>query len=50
MSLGTIGVAGICERLATNFNVWKAGFPDLFVWNPLSNEVRSKKSIDSVIH
>jgi len=31
--LGVEGVVGICERLIYNFPLWKAGFPDLIVWN-----------------
>lgn len=31
--LGTQGVIGICKRLIDNFKLWKAGFPDLIVWN-----------------
>ncbi|XP_011861441.1 PREDICTED: fanconi-associated nuclease 1-like isoform X2 [Vollenhovia emeryi] len=31
--LGVEGVVGICERLIYNFSLWKAGFPDLIVWN-----------------
>ncbi|XP_076763622.1 fanconi-associated nuclease 1 [Xylocopa sonorina] len=31
--LGTDGVVGICKRLVENFKLWKAGFPDLIVWN-----------------
>ncbi|XP_012532751.2 fanconi-associated nuclease 1 [Monomorium pharaonis] len=31
--LGVEGVIGICERLIYNFSLWKAGFPDLIVWN-----------------
>ncbi|KAG7210360.1 hypothetical protein KM043_011895 [Ampulex compressa] len=31
--LGTEGVIGICKRLIDNFKLWKAGFPDLFLWN-----------------
>lgn len=40
MCLGASGVSGICEKLATNFLLWRSGFPDLFVWNPLSNECK----------
>ncbi|KAK9307123.1 hypothetical protein QLX08_002448 [Tetragonisca angustula] len=31
--LGTQGVIGICKRLIDNFKLWRAGFPDLIVWN-----------------
>ncbi|XP_011701895.1 PREDICTED: fanconi-associated nuclease 1-like [Wasmannia auropunctata] len=31
--IGVEGVVGICERLIHNFTLWKAGFPDLIVWN-----------------
>ncbi|XP_018350909.1 PREDICTED: fanconi-associated nuclease 1-like isoform X2 [Trachymyrmex septentrionalis] len=31
--LGVKGVVGICERLIHNFSLWKAGFPDIIVWN-----------------
>ncbi|CAL7933255.1 unnamed protein product [Xylocopa violacea] len=31
--LGTNGVVGICKRLIENYKLWKAGFPDLIVWN-----------------
>ncbi|KAG5329838.1 FAN1 nuclease, partial [Acromyrmex charruanus] len=31
--LGVKGVVGICERLIHNFPLWKAGFPDIIVWN-----------------
>ncbi|CAD1470795.1 unnamed protein product, partial [Heterotrigona itama] len=31
--LGTRGVIGICKRLIDNFKLWRAGFPDLIVWN-----------------
>ncbi|XP_076183360.1 fanconi-associated nuclease 1 [Ptiloglossa arizonensis] len=31
--LGVQGVIGICKRLIENFKLWKAGFPDLIVWN-----------------
>ncbi|KYN02574.1 PREDICTED: fanconi-associated nuclease 1-like [Cyphomyrmex costatus] len=31
--LGVKGVIGICERLIHNYSLWKAGFPDLIVWN-----------------
>jgi len=31
--LGVEGIVGICERLIYNFPLWKAGFPDLIVWN-----------------
>ncbi|XP_034191993.2 fanconi-associated nuclease 1 isoform X1 [Osmia lignaria lignaria] len=31
--LGVQGVVGICRRLVENFKLWKAGFPDLIVWN-----------------
>ncbi|XP_018370527.1 PREDICTED: fanconi-associated nuclease 1-like isoform X2 [Trachymyrmex cornetzi] len=31
--LGVKGVVGICEPLIHNFSLWKAGFPDLLVWN-----------------
>ncbi|EZA59668.1 Fanconi-associated nuclease [Ooceraea biroi] len=31
--LGVEGVVGICERLMHNFLLWRAGFPDLIVWN-----------------
>ncbi|XP_060828219.1 fanconi-associated nuclease 1-like [Bombus pascuorum] len=31
--LGTQGVIGICKRLIDNFKLWKAGFPDLIVWD-----------------
>ncbi|XP_047357457.1 fanconi-associated nuclease 1-like isoform X1 [Vespa velutina] len=31
--LGTENVIKICERLIHNFTLWKAGFPDLVIWN-----------------
>ncbi|XP_039306168.1 fanconi-associated nuclease 1 [Solenopsis invicta] len=31
--LGVEGVVGICKRLIHNFSLWRAGFPDLIVWN-----------------
>ncbi|XP_078035717.1 fanconi-associated nuclease 1 isoform X2 [Augochlora pura] len=31
--LGVQGVARICKRMAENFKLWSAGFPDLIVWN-----------------
>ncbi|KAL2740672.1 fanconi-associated nuclease 1-like isoform X1 [Vespula squamosa] len=31
--LGTENVIKICERLIHNYTLWKAGFPDLIVWN-----------------
>ncbi|XP_018306872.1 fanconi-associated nuclease 1 isoform X2 [Mycetomoellerius zeteki] len=31
--LGVKGVVGICERLIHNYSLWKAGFPDIIVWN-----------------
>ncbi|KZC05801.1 Fanconi-associated nuclease 1 [Dufourea novaeangliae] len=31
--LGVEGVVGICKRMLDNFKLWKAGFPDLIVWN-----------------
>ncbi|XP_020291631.1 fanconi-associated nuclease 1-like [Pseudomyrmex gracilis] len=31
--LGVEGIVGICERLIHNFILWRAGFPDLIVWN-----------------
>ncbi|XP_017888138.1 fanconi-associated nuclease 1-like isoform X2 [Ceratina calcarata] len=31
--LGKEGVLGICNKLCENFKAWKAGFPDLFLWN-----------------
>ncbi|XP_058794807.1 fanconi-associated nuclease 1-like isoform X2 [Phymastichus coffea] len=33
--LGIEGVIGICEKLASNFVLWRSGFPDLIVWNKL---------------
>ncbi|XP_014603918.1 PREDICTED: fanconi-associated nuclease 1-like isoform X1 [Polistes canadensis] len=38
--LGTECVLKICERLISNYILWKAGFPDLIVWN--SNDKRCK--------
>ncbi|OAD55379.1 Fanconi-associated nuclease 1 [Eufriesea mexicana] len=37
--LGVQGVIGICKRLIDNFKLWKAGFPDLIVWNYETKEV-----------
>ncbi|XP_076240730.1 fanconi-associated nuclease 1 isoform X2 [Calliopsis andreniformis] len=31
--LGIQSIIGICERLISNFKLWRAGFPDLIVWN-----------------
>ncbi|XP_053998115.1 fanconi-associated nuclease 1-like [Hylaeus anthracinus] len=31
--IGVHGIIGICKRLIENFKLWKAGFPDLIVWN-----------------
>ncbi|KAF7411508.1 hypothetical protein HZH66_000404 [Vespula vulgaris] len=31
--LGIENVIKICERLIHNYSLWKAGFPDLIVWN-----------------
>ncbi|XP_072747901.1 fanconi-associated nuclease 1 [Anoplolepis gracilipes] len=31
--LGVEGIVGICERLIHNYRLWRAGFPDLIVWN-----------------
>ncbi|XP_012139880.1 fanconi-associated nuclease 1 isoform X2 [Megachile rotundata] len=36
--LGVQGVIGICRRLIENFKLWKAGFPDLIIWNFQSKE------------
>ncbi|XP_031779322.1 fanconi-associated nuclease 1 isoform X1 [Nasonia vitripennis] len=34
--LGIDGVTGICERLVSNFRLWRSGFPDLILWNSLT--------------
>ncbi|XP_071651424.1 fanconi-associated nuclease 1 isoform X1 [Temnothorax longispinosus] len=38
--LGVEGVVGICERLIYNFPLWKAGFPDIFVWNARTKQYK----------
>lgn len=39
LCLGVEGIVGICERLIHNFQLWKAGFPDLIVWNACTKQV-----------
>lgn len=34
--MGASVVSGICQRLASNFSGWRAGFPDLLVWNSVT--------------
>lgn len=36
--LGVQGIIGICRRLIENFKLWKAGFPDLIIWNVQSKQ------------
>ncbi|KAL6425458.1 hypothetical protein ACFW04_009559 [Cataglyphis niger] len=38
--LGVEGIVGICERLIHNFQLWKAGFPDLIVWNACTKQYK----------
>ncbi|XP_029175953.1 fanconi-associated nuclease 1-like isoform X2 [Nylanderia fulva] len=38
--LGVEGILGICERLIHNFRLWKAGFPDLIVWNKYTKQYK----------
>ncbi|XP_077278968.1 fanconi-associated nuclease 1 isoform X2 [Temnothorax americanus] len=38
--LGVEGVVGICERLVYNFPLWKAGFPDIVVWNARTKQYK----------
>ncbi|XP_067212897.1 fanconi-associated nuclease 1-like [Linepithema humile] len=33
LCLGVEGIVRICERLLHNYTLWRAGFPDLIVWN-----------------
>jgi len=33
------GIVGICERLIHNYRLWRAGFPDLIVWNASTKQV-----------
>lgn len=40
LCLGVEGVVGICERLIHNFVLWRAGFPDLIVWNASKKQVK----------
>ncbi|EFN77506.1 Coiled-coil domain-containing protein MTMR15 [Harpegnathos saltator] len=40
LCLGVEGVVGICERLIQNYTLWKAGFPDLIVWNPHTKQYK----------
>lgn len=37
--LGVEGIVGICERLVHDFRLWRAGFPDLIVWNACTKQV-----------
>ena len=39
MCLCVAAVIGICEKLVSNFRLWKAGFPDLIMWNVLIPKV-----------
>jgi len=39
LCLGVEAIIGICERLIHNFSLWKAGFPDLIVWNACIKKV-----------
>ncbi|KAJ8679397.1 hypothetical protein QAD02_015184 [Eretmocerus hayati] len=38
--LGINGVTGICERLVSNYRLWRSGFPDLIVWNVLLSKCK----------
>ncbi|XP_046741984.1 fanconi-associated nuclease 1-like isoform X2 [Diprion similis] len=38
--MGSVIVAGICKRMGSNFSVWKAGFPDLVIWNPVGKRYK----------
>ncbi|KMQ96585.1 coiled-coil domain-containing protein mtmr15 [Lasius niger] len=40
LCLGVEGIVGICERLIHNFQLWKAGFPDLIVWNACTKQYK----------
>ncbi|XP_014472504.1 PREDICTED: fanconi-associated nuclease 1-like isoform X2 [Dinoponera quadriceps] len=40
LCLGVEGVVGICERLIHNYTLWRAGFPDLIVWNPRTKQYK----------
>ncbi|XP_023246169.1 fanconi-associated nuclease 1 isoform X2 [Copidosoma floridanum] len=33
--LGINAVVGICQKLVSNYRLWRSGFPDLIVWNKL---------------
>ncbi|KAL7295466.1 hypothetical protein TKK_0011118 [Trichogramma kaykai] len=37
LCLGVSGVTGICERLVTNYRLWRSGFPDIIVWNVVNS-------------
>ncbi|XP_011495150.1 PREDICTED: fanconi-associated nuclease 1-like [Ceratosolen solmsi marchali] len=34
--LGMNTVIGICEKLISNFRLWRSGFPDLIMWNAVT--------------
>ncbi|XP_046613534.1 fanconi-associated nuclease 1-like isoform X1 [Neodiprion virginianus] len=38
--MGPVIVAGICKRMGSNFSVWKAGFPDLVIWDPVGKRYK----------
>lgn len=38
-SIGSRVLAAVCKRFATNFRLYKAGLPDLFLWNPKEKKV-----------
>lgn len=39
LCMGVEGIVRICERLLHNYTLWKAGFPDLIVWNVSTKQV-----------
>lgn len=40
LCLGVEGIVGICERLIHNYRLWRAGFPDLIVWNACTKQYK----------